>query len=203
MVARAEGANRRPLLAGLIAGWIVAVAFGVWQLQRYHNTPSPTHERAAPALWPSASGLVASPDRPTLVMFAHPRCTCSRASLGELEEVMARLGAGVTAYVVFYRPSPAPAGWDDSELWRRAQSIRGVEARWDDDGREAARFSASVSGQTLLYDREGQLRFAGGITGSRGHLGDNLGRRRVLAFFSSSSGKADDREAPVFGCSIE
>ena len=201
MIARAGGPNRRPLIAGLIAGWLVAVAAGVGLLQRYRFTPSPTHEHHAPARWPSASALAVTEGRPTLVMFAHPQCTCSRASVGELEEVMARVGTAVTAHVVFYRPTPVPPGWEDSDLVRRAEAIRGVRVRWDDEGREAARFEASVSGQTLLYDREGNLRFAGGITGARGHAGDNAGRRQVLAFFSS--GRAGDRETPVFGCSIE
>src|SRR5262245_18993127 len=67
--------------------WLGAAAAGLWALWRYDNTPGEAAH--APAAWPSPT-LARATDRPTLVMLAHPRCTCTEASLGELAEVIAR-----------------------------------------------------------------------------------------------------------------
>jgi hypothetical protein len=43
--------------------------------------------------------------------------------------------------------------------------------------------------------------FKGGITSSRGHSGDNLGRDAVIDLVTS--GVASASSAPVFGCSLQ
>ena len=59
---------------------------------------------------------------------------------------------------------------------------------------------ASTSGQTLLFDRDGDLIFSGGITGGRGHSGDNAGRDAIVSLVESGESTLD--ETPVFGCSL-
>ena len=70
----------------------------------------------------------------------------------------------------------------------------------DLDGVEAQRFGAATSGQAFLYNQAGALLFKGGITASRGHSGDNLGRDAVVDLVTS--GVASVSAAPVFGCSL-
>jgi hypothetical protein len=70
----------------------------------------------------------------------------------------------------------------------------------DEGGVEAARFEALTSGQVVLYDGEGRLQFSGGITGARGHLGDNLGLRRVMSLLRGA--EPDRTDSPVFGCPL-
>ena len=70
----------------------------------------------------------------------------------------------------------------------------------DDNGVEAARFGAVTSGQTVLYDEDGALLFTGGITGARGHSGDNAGRASVVALFESRTGRTS--WTSVFGCGL-
>lgn len=41
------------------------------------------------------------------------------------------------------------------------------------------RFGAYTSGQVMLYDTDRRLAFNGGITGSRGHEGNNKGRQAI------------------------
>ena len=64
----------------------------------------------------------------------------------------------------------------------------------DDDGAEARRFGAETSGQTLLYDEHGALLFSGGITGARGHAGDNAGRASLVALLNRGSGRSSWHE---------
>ncbi len=65
---------------------------------------------------------------------------------------------------------------------------------------EAARFGARTSGFVVVYDATGSLRYAGGITGSRGHAGDNVGRRTVERILAGESER--DLDHPVFGCGL-
>ena len=60
--------------------WLGAATTGLWVLWRYDNTPGKA--AAAPGQWPASTTLVRASDRPTLVMLAHPHCTCTRASMG-------------------------------------------------------------------------------------------------------------------------
>jgi hypothetical protein len=102
--------------------------------------------------------------------------------------------------VVFLRPPGVGADWDSSDLWRRASAIPGVMVVRDDEGVEAARFRASTSGATVLYDVEGHLLFSGGLTSARGHEGDSAGLERIRSLLRT--GKADRSDAPVYGCSL-
>src|SRR5712692_5114154 len=159
--------------------WVPAVGFGVQALLRYSNTPG---RLAAPPLdWPHGAGVRPEPGRATLMVFAHPQCPCSRATIGELALIMAQHREKLAAYVVFYSPRSKGNDWARSGLWRDAASIPGVKPIEDLDGREALRFGASTSGQTLLYDVSGRLLFSGGITSARGHAGANDGRDAVVA----------------------
>ena len=133
-------------------------------------------------------------------MLAHPQCPCTRASLGELEQIMAHLDGRIAATVLFYRPENAPAGWTASDLWDKASRIPGVTAAWDSEGAEARRFGGATSGHVVVYDARGYLLFSGGITASRGHSGDNFGRKAIVS--AVGSGVILRGPAPVFGCSL-
>jgi hypothetical protein len=79
--------------------------------------------------------------------------------------------------------------------------MAGVSAAWDPDGREARVFGAQTSGVVFLYDTHGELLFEGGITGSRGHAGENFGADRLAAALRSGRPGAGT-PSPVFGCSL-
>lgn len=118
--------------------------------------------------------------------------------MGELALIMAKARGQVQTRVWFYRPAGTPENWAHTDLWRSAAEIPGVSVAGDEGGAEAARFHASVSGQTLLYEGDGRRLFNGGITGARGHSGDNAGRSAVLALVQGETHQAV--ETPVFGC---
>jgi len=188
------------LWALLAVLWTGAVTAGLATLAAYDNAPGTA--ASAPPRWPVPSRLAMDRDRPTLVMLAHPRCTCTRASVGELAELMARAPQRPKAYVVFVKPGRVAASraWERTDLWDRAAAIPDVTVIRDDDGHEAALFGAETSGQTFLYAPGGDLLFSGGTTGARGHPGDNAGRATLLALLRHEIGSR--RTTPVFGCSL-
>ena len=190
--------GRLPLwLPVFIAVWLVAAATGLWVVWAYDNTPGAD---AVPiGRWPAGSRLERAPDGPTLVLLAHPRCSCTPASIGELAEVMARVRTP-RAYVVFMKPSEFEAGWERTPLWQAAARIPNVALVRDDDGLEARQFGGATSGQTYLYDGQGVLQFSGGITSARGHAGDNPGRAALIALLDRL--ETGQRRTNVFGCPL-
>jgi len=95
--------------------------------------------------------------------------------------------------------SPDPS-WMQGDLAVLAGRIPGVQVIADLEGREAARFDVQTSGQALLYDASGALRFQGGITPARGHEGDSVGRKAILDVIDGS--EPATKAAAVFGCEI-
>lgn len=181
--------------------WATAVSVGLAWVNRYQMTPGAA--AAATTRWPGATAVALAPDRDTLIMFVHPQCPCSRASLGELANVMARRGDRVLAYVAFFNPGGEPQTWSQTDLWRDAQAIPGVKVLVDDDAALARRFGAATSGQVLLYDASGRLLFNGGITDSRGHFGDNAGEDAVVAMLKENAPPTTmPAVTPVYGCAI-
>jgi len=189
---------RRLLWAAFGLGWLSASIVGLVMLAGYSNSPGDAS--AGPRRWPTNSAIPISPERATLVMFVHPHCPCTRASLGELEKIVARCPKGATTWVVFFRPSATSDGWEETDLWRTADSIPGVHVVRDVDGQLAGRFHVHTSGETLLYDAAGDLLFSGGITLACGHSGDNAGASAVTSYLAGHS--PGYCQTPVFGCPI-
>src|SRR5262244_4638220 len=194
---RAGLSTKLVILAATV--WVTAIVGGFGFLWIYKSKPGLVQQQAPPT-WPRDSRLARSADRATLVMFAHPRCPCTRASIHELAQLMARLHDQLEAFVLFLAPSGRTANWDQTDLWSSAAQIPGVTALRDDDGVEASHFGAATSGHVVLYDAKGRLLFSGGITSARGHEGDSFGRQRILALLTT--GTADRSDAPVFGCAL-
>ena len=185
----------------LVAGaaiWLILVAGGLTFLFRYQTTPG--ESASAPKVWPRDALIPTRKDSPVLVMFVHPRCPCSRASIGELAAVMTHAEAPVQAWVCFLKPAGFSDGWEKTDLWANAQRIPGVKVLRDENGTEAQRFHVSTSGQTLFYGVNGGLLFNGGITGGRGHFGENPARNTLVQLMAGSR-KAFAQTA-VYGCSL-
>lgn len=178
--------------------WLASVTTGLAWLMKYDNTPGAPAN--APRAWPAASALARDANGPTLVMLAHPRCDCTRASIGELAELMARAPRRPRTFVVFIRPGGVADAWAKTGTFDQASRIPGVTVIRDDDGDEAERFGVVTSGQTLLYDRDGRLVYAGGLTGARGKSGTNTGRTTVLELLSGAHPTLATTQ--VFGCSL-
>ena len=192
------GTKRRGLIVSALVLWMFAIGAGAASLLRYSNTPGELAK--PPENWPVQTAIRRSPGRATLVMFAHPQCSCSAASLEELARIVAHAGDKAETYVLFYAPEQAAADWVKSDLWRSAARLPGVQPIQDHDGREIRIFHAATSGQVLLYDAHGRLAFNGGVTARRGHAGPSDGRDAILSLLLDGVQLA--KTTPVFGCSL-
>lgn len=178
--------------------WFIAAIAGMGMMATYEARPGiaavPSGE------WPTGTRVQLAKDRPTLILLAHPQCPCTRASIGELNALLADCEGKVDVNVLFLKPKGSPLNWEKTDLWRSAAAIPGVKTMTDEGGAEARRFHASTSGQTLLFDKNGRLLFSGGITAGRGHSGDNAGRDAIVSWVMT--GKAKMKKTAVFGCSL-
>src|SRR5689334_24929893 len=83
-----RGSFRGALIGALAGVWLAAACAGLGLVTAYANRPGP--DARAPERWPEGSRLSRDTTRANLVMLVHPGCPCSRASLEELDRLLAR-----------------------------------------------------------------------------------------------------------------
>ncbi len=182
-----------PTLAVVAAvAWLFAVGAGITELWRHVNTPGTPG--TPPATWPPASALDHDPERPTLVVVVDSRCRCTHATLHELGMLLAKCHGRVAVHVL------VTGAREDPHVAATAAQLPDVQVRTDAGGHEARHFGAFTSGAVALYSAQGRRLFHGGITGGRGHRGDNAGRDAVVGLVLGKGTRTPS--APVFGCSL-
>jgi hypothetical protein len=178
--------------------WLAAAGVGLFVLAHYEGSAGGVGR--TPQRWPEGVEVRRDPGKPTLILFAHPKCPCTRASIEELNRLLARIREKAAAQVFFFRPKGESADWEETALTQSARAIPGVSVSLDEDGKIAKAFGAETSGFTVLYDPEGKLLFRGGITASRGHSGDNAGEASIVSILAGED--AVIRSTAVYGCSL-
>jgi hypothetical protein len=176
--------------------WLLAVAATGLFLITYENTAGP--QVLAQSEFPKIKNVQLATDRCTLLLFAHPKCPCTRATISELNRLLTHCSSNVAAHVFFLKPSTESSDWVQTDLWRSAANIPGVQVHVDEDSALANRLGASTSGDVVLFSPQGKLLFHGGITSGRGHEGDNAGETALVALATGSA--ATCKNTPVYGC---
>ena len=146
--------------------------------------------------WPSQSKLDHSKNF-HLIMFLHPGCSCSKASLAELSRLMSE-APELSAQIVVMKSPKLEKLFHENALIKQAKIIPRTKIIYDQDGAEAHLFKAETSGLTHLYSQS-TLVFAGGLTMARGHEGESVGKQAILSFLK---GKESHSKSLVFGCDI-
>ncbi|MEX0886092.1 MAG: hypothetical protein WD009_06595 [Phycisphaeraceae bacterium] len=183
----------------LLAVWLGVVALGAHWLYAYGSEPGPGAD--PPATLPAGHNLPLEPGRGAVVMFMHPQCPCTRASLREIERVLARVqDAGVQVVLVLLADADVPSLARGGGLWPMAERLGGATVVSDEQAGATRTFGVSISGHVLYYDGAGQLRFSGGVTASRGHEGRSYGQTALEHAVTGVGGEM--AEAPVYGCPI-
>jgi hypothetical protein len=186
------------VLTAALCVWLSLVAMGFKGQMDAMNAPGP--ESSPPARWPADASLRRSASGPTLVLFGHPRCPCTPASLRQLGDRVARAAGPVDVHVVFFRPSGGDADWRSGPAWDAARTIPGARLHDDEDGALARRFGARASGLLAVYGTDGALLLRGGLTAGRGASGPSAGADALDAVLA---GRRPAFEAiPVYGCAI-
>jgi hypothetical protein len=194
------------MVAAIRARWVV-ISMGLWGLAcagamgvllTYANTAG--EMGGLREGWVVPASFERPADRAMLVVFAHPKCPCTRATMSAIERLQREVPGGFATRVVFYEPDGADATWRGTDLWARAQRLVDADAIPDPGGAIATGAGARVSGCVALFDRDGALLFWGGITPARGHEGESVGLGSLRSVLRGERGTAS--EAPVYGCEL-
>ncbi|MBI1312696.1 hypothetical protein GC176_15495 [bacterium] len=195
--------QRKTLIGAGIAIWGVLVAAAIVALTAYSMTPGDVQVPVKAGV----AGIPVSSSDFTLVMAVHPRCPCTRASVEELARLLARWHHRVNTRVLMFLPGDpqcekyVESEWAQTDLWKSVVRLPGAALQLDPDGKLAAQIGCRTSGSVVLYDRDGEVRFWGGITAGRGHSGGNPGSDLIHGIVSGELSAAES--APVFGCSLQ
>lgn len=182
----------------LCAAWLLAAIGGVAWMCQYEHTSG--NAGTTPRHWPSTTSVRLDNQRDTLILFAHPKCPCTRATLDELDHILAQSQNKIAAFVFFLQQDEFAQAWAESNLRKKAAAIPNVTVLDDPQGLLAKAFGAETSGHVVLYSPQGELLFSGGITESRGHFGRNAAGTALLSQVEREPGSRT--ETPVFGCSL-
>ncbi len=185
------------MVAGVAWVALLGVGFGALLHEAYQPVPS----GGEAALFPANPGVALDPRQPTLVLFAHPQCPCTKASLDELDQLRVQTHDGLAVTIVFTHPPGVAPGWENGALLTLAERMRGIRIVLDRGGTIAHAFGVTGSGHVLVYARTGRLLFSGGITPARGHEGDNAGSDAIADLMNGRIPPNVIRE-PVFGCTL-
>jgi hypothetical protein len=179
------------LVAALWAGGLVA-AWGAMLDHAYQ--PAKTATAAPPPV------SVAPAPNYRVMLFAHPLCPCTRATLHELNETITRIAPQTRVQVVFVTAGLDPKSMERSALETLARELPNVDVQFDNTGDVARTYGATVSGEVIAFNPAGDLIFQGGITPARGHQGDALGQQQLEQLVMGKSN--DFCAAPVYGCRL-
>jgi hypothetical protein len=176
------------------AGWYGITAFGF--------TTASDPLGAASRDWPAAATIARLGGRPELVLFLHPQCPCSRATVAALEQLSSMVPADRQPSICVVIATPRSVGtlWNRSPLEMRAARLPYAHVLYDPGGAETSIFNAGTSGTVLLFDAQGRRLYGGGVTMARGHDGLNTGLLAVAALLVDPSARVT--EIPPFGCEL-
>jgi hypothetical protein len=175
--------------------WLLAIMVGFGLVVDFETKPSASADWDP--TWPAGSHLALAGDATTIVMFLHPACPCSSASLEELNELLADKRVPAKTYLVIVGPTEAEEIGSNQS---RAATIPNTVLWLDESGKEARRFGSRTSGDVFVFDATGRLRFQGGITAARGHVGPNEASAAALAAIDGCN--TAECHMPVFGCPL-
>ena len=192
-----SGSISQVFLPATIGLWLLVVVAGFLWAVDYDHRPGAAAD--VPTQWPVDSALAPCGDGVTVLMFLHPHCSCSRASIAELARITASCDVALCVTVVVVWPEDADFDWSASQLHHDVAACPAMHVFVDRRGEEAARFGGLTSGFTLAYDTSQRLIFEGGITASRGHFGPSRAGDALLATIAS---QVNRDTAPVFGCPL-
>jgi hypothetical protein len=202
---------RRAALPAIGAAWAALVTAGLAAVWSYHATPGAVAAAVPAAIAggaPAGDDALVAPGRTSLLVFLHPQCPCSAATLDAVEGLIAahrdagpRVAERLRVTAVFADVGDGGRDASEGPTWRRAAAIAGLRIVRDADGAIARRFDARTSGQVLCYGTVGTLAFNGGLTAGRGAAGDSDGARAVAAIAAGRPPLV--RATDVFGCELQ
>ncbi|MBI1247724.1 hypothetical protein GC197_07715 [bacterium] len=180
----------------VVVVWATLIGAGMVGLMVYHNSPGARSD--GNPVWQENPLVALDTSRDNLLVFIHPKCPCSQATLSELARIQADCGDRLRIGIAVYQPDEE--NWSDTPVVRQALDIPKAHVFADPNGELATLFGAETSGHVMLFSTQGIRTFSGGITPGRGHEGNSLGREAIRQYVSQNEIICDTTH--VYGCPI-
>ena len=191
--------KKNPINFILISVWLIAISTGLYFLYQYQNKNGELGTSSSH--WIESSNIHFEENKNNVLMFLHPYCPCSRASLNELAKILSHKIKPSTVKIILAKPESKDSNWVyESPLYKITKELN-FQSLIDKNSHESKLFEAKTSGLVLIFNKDKKLMFRGGITDSRGHEGDNKGAQKALTILQSISSQSLE-EFFVFGCEI-
>lgn len=185
-----------------VGAWAVLLAGSFAVVHAYMGRPGPSASAVA-AQWPAQTELGQPDGMAQLLVFLHPRCPCTDATLANLVTALGTpRESGSMCEITVIMSGPAVSEGCPPHLQRRLEAMGSVTVRNDVDGSIARDFGAITSGHVVWCDGRGRVAFSGGITPGRGHVGPCESLARLTALVQHQHGDGPLEPTPVYGCAI-
>ena len=182
--------------------WLMAVCSGMVAFYDYSFTQGASP--ATPASFPKQSRLPRIDGQRCLLMFVHPMCGCTNASVEQIRRLYHDIQAAGHSVpqltFVIRQPSATEPAWSSTSVLQLCNSVPGASLIQDYDGSESRLFGVTTSGTCCLFDNNGQRIFVGGITIARGHQGPAPSAWQLKR--AITEGHITDEHFQVFGCAM-
>jgi hypothetical protein len=194
--------------------WLAAVVWLFGQMMGYESQPAPAAVVAQS--WPDQTAAQRISGKYSLVVFIHPHCPCSRATLDTISRLITHHEKVLSTTLFFVLPDDVSRDWAKTDLYQRAQELVSAGVKIDSAAIEANRFGGTTSGQALLYSPNGSLVFSGGLTDARGKfgesasewqinsllLGDKAQGKNLNVYLDKNLATSMAKNLPVYGCAL-
>jgi hypothetical protein len=185
--------------------WFLALIIGQSVMLTYGWERGVPQGAGPPVRWPEGTQLARSEGGDSLLLFVHPNCPCTQATIVELERLLSSFQSTgrldrLELWVVAAIPRCAPKKWTFTSLIERSLRLPKAKLCLDHGGIESSRFAALTSGTVMLYSPGGRLRYFGGVTAARGHAGANAGIATLARLLTGESGSTS--AVPALGCRL-
>lgn len=178
----------------IIFFWVGLVVLSIGLINWYATVPG---KNSTSVRIPAGTKLLPEKN-PRLLVFLHPKCLCSEATMTELQNLLPEL-RDIDVTVVF-RELENNSDWMKGTLFERAKKTKGISIVIDGKGEEAKLFGAHTSGHAVLTTTNGLIAFSGGLTPSRGHTGESAGKDFLLSWNRSRAPASFITD--IFGCNL-
>ncbi len=197
-------ADRRGSMVSVGVWALLLFALWLWMLAYHFSGDYQALDQSRQA-WPNASPVGLVSDRSTLLLFLHPHCSCSHATVSEMHRMLEQLqprDQPRLQVVVCYPPGKSES-WTSTSLIKQALQLPRAEMINDERGQLASLFGARNSGNVMLFNTQGHRLFAGGITVGRGHEGASIALNQLKMHLQHVPVDNDSIQiSPVFGCRL-
>ena len=111
-------------IAASLIIWTTILVSGQFYLSEYETRPGAT--AVSPVFISAGEMHKRAKNLLTLLIFAHPQCPCTHATLRELERLVAHCQGLIGIRVLFLQPANEPREWVETGLWQQASKIGDV-----------------------------------------------------------------------------